>query len=359
MKRKLIGLLIVLSLITFKSFSEVPVCFVWCYLTDDFRPTTPTTGCHIQSPQSPEEHYLVGTSFWTDGSPCYVNWKFQLYISPWDSVGSEDCTIHGCHLHNRVLDPSSNYMLYTIGGMKNYLENNFSDHFEEDNVFVSVGVVAHPEVSGEIMTILKASIPPNADRSMIPILNPDWQFDHDDPQNWMFTVVTDSYIIKNLVILPDTDYYIKDSDPGPHTAGHQFFAKSEMIEKLQAVAKQIREDYKEENNYKVKIRFNDLSLEYGGLFDVEGDWDCHPTDPAGGHNDHRLGTSADLGSSPCLMCDDGQQGCTNKNSLNKIKVKKDGVEILETVKEWIDKVAEENGLTEYHSSGNLIHLEMK
>jgi len=44
----------------------------------------------------------------------------------------------------------------------------------------------------------------------------------------------------------------------------------------------------------IRLRINDISIEWGGLFDTMNDWILHPDTT---HGEHRVGRSADVGTS--------------------------------------------------------------
>jgi len=126
-----------------------------------------------------------------------------------------------------------------------------------------------------------------------------------------------------------------------------------MITRIQNLATNIRSEYRRLTGWNVKISFNDLSLEYGGILDYHSQWNCD-------HELHRVGKSADLNTTVCLTCDEGQQGCSNKSSLANITLKnKDGTSETLTVKAWIDRLARDERLNEWHRAGSSIHLELE
>ena len=76
-----------------------------------------------------------------------------------------------------------------------------------------------------------------------------------------------------------SDYKLIGDKP-EHPINH--FGTQELIADLQTIANQYVQ-----LNPGVRIRINDISLEYGGLFDINKDW----SPP---HKSHRLGTNADI-----------------------------------------------------------------
>ncbi|MGC8763976.1 MAG: hypothetical protein ACP5VN_10165, partial [Acidobacteriota bacterium] len=92
-----------------------------------------------------------------------------------------------------------------------------------------------------------------------------------------------------------------------------------------------REWYKKEKDEWVKVSYNDLSLVYGGLYDIDRDhrWDCP-------HALHRVGTSVDV--------NHGQTGSTE-----------------DVHDDQLDKIAERPGigLTRYEKRIGKIHYELR
>lgn len=73
------------------------------------------------------------------------------------------------------------------------------------------------------------------------------------------------------------------------------------------------------------IRLNDMSLPFGGLFDICGSWNpnqtCPPLTPAnvGGHFSHRTGRSVDVSRSLCLgLATDPAIDCTQTIPLDRL-----------------------------------------
>jgi hypothetical protein len=161
--------------------------------------------------------------------------------------------------------------------------------------------------------------------------DPTWRLDPNDPSQVRaeaaFWVSVDG-----LVELPDSDLWVKNSSSPGHIWDGKvqvFYATPEMIDKLSRLAEAYREEYK--NRYGVpdaRISFNDLSLPYGGLFDIQNNWQPD-------HRLHRLGRSADVNKSAPYMD-----------------------------KKLIDRLAGKFGLKDLHPSGpkdpcsDWIHLEM-
>lgn len=347
MKKKIVFLFLFFICVTLCCFSQGLICDVdfGCWIAD-WRPTLPPPGAdHAPSPATIK---MFAYSSWTDGTPAPINWDLQ--IESFD-CSTNDCYINGCHRHPRVFDASDyQHMVASIGGICS--TETFGSSIQEENIAYFEFNIAKPEASGTLSLRVKASIPPGCIRSKILEYNPGWNFENGDPNSdWIVTTITLPYHILGLQELPDGTDYLKSSGLSNHVA-HQFYATPGMIEKLQKLATEVRTTYQQEGGgYLVKISFNDLSLEYGGIFDYHSTWDPP-------HQLHREGKSVDLNSRICLQCDEGQTECSNKSSSDEITLrKKDGTTKTLTVKAWIDEIAKELDLHEWEL-GTLIHLDL-
>jgi hypothetical protein len=187
-----------------------------------------------------------------------------------------------------------------------------------------------PETSGVIRFSARVKQPLDCSEC-IPVPDATWRLDPNEPSQ-LRAEAAFSVSVDGLVELPDSDLWVKNSySPGHIWDGklQVFYATPEMIDKLSRLAKAYREHYK--NRYGVpdaKISFNDLSLPYGGLFDIHNNWQPE-------HKLHRLGRSADVNKSAPFMD-----------------------------KKLIDTLAGDFGLKDLHPSGpkdpcsDCIHLEM-
>jgi hypothetical protein len=365
MKRKLIGLTLTIFILTgMNVFGQVMWCDIdfGCPLVDNWRPTIPrqgnvdSGGCHAVTPD-----FIKGyaRSQWDDGSDCPVAWIITLE-NP--SYNTDDCYINGCHQHQRILNPSQYQKMLTSSGGLRPEGGTISSSFYKLDIAYFAFDIAKPEASGVLKVVFKSSIPENCDRSRLLLYNPGWQLDPDDPYHWMYTKVELPYHILELVELPDGDNYLKSSTLNNHV-NHQFYARQEMRTRLQQLAEDIRTVYRREYGWNVRISFNDLSLEYGGIMDYQTHWGCP-------HKLHRLGRSADLNvgerdsTAPlCLQCDSVQDkpNCESKYSTDFIEItdRATGQTRTLTVKRWIDEMAGGHNLHEEEPAENrLIHLEM-
>ena len=331
----------------------------------EFSPSFPPEDiCHSTNPDRLE---LTGSCYdYNSGQPIPIDWNFELF---YQDCGS-DCWFTGCHIdHYRIADGSQS-MLTSMGGIKKPTESTWNSITN----YIGLGIInlniAKPEAAGTISLRVTCIIPPNL-RSYYsgwPLwMNPGWE---EGPDDWTIFMVLDlPYHVEGLISLPEGDNYLKSSNLyNHHTTGHQYYARPAMISRIQSLADTIRSQYKDLYGWNVKVSYNDLSLEYGGIFDVRGDWDCHENDTTqAGHLGHRRGRSVDLNvgsSSPqCLQCDSTQEivGCTNKYSTDTITITNpDGSNETLTVKAWIDRIAQQNEfqLREKHRTGRRMHLEM-
>jgi hypothetical protein len=189
-----------------------------------------------------------------------------------------------------------------------------------------------PEASGIIRFSARVKQPLDCSEC-IPVPDSTWRLDPNDPSQLRLEAAF-WVSVDGLVELPDSDLWVKNSNSPGHIWDGKlqvFYATPEMIDKLSRLAKAYRKEY--EDRYGVpdaQISFNDLSLPYGGLFDISNNWQPD-------HRLHRLGRSADV------------------NTRDAAHVKKS----------LIDKLAPKFGLKDLHPSGpndkcsHCIHLEMQ
>lgn len=331
-------------------------CQIGFWMFDNWFPTIPSKGCHASTP---DKFNLTATSYYSYTGELYpIDWNFEIKDFPHDMTGCSDCWYNGCHLHDRVTDPSQFVIMKTsIGGIKLAQSTIYGNNIPVENEGRVLCDVAKPEASGSLYLLVKAGIPIGMRTALFRQMNDKWS-DYDD--NFIFTIVNLPYHVDGLVDLPAGNNYLKSSTVVHHTAGHQYYCRSAMINKLQSLADDIRKWYKDYFGYDIKISYNDLSLEYGGIFDA--DWECGNP----GHKGHRKGKSVDLNTTICLTCDNPSTGCVNRASCDRYEIKDENNKIIESgyYKDKIHELARNYGLVEKHSecdSGktdhNLIHLE--
>ena len=375
-------MLVFLSLFMSTFLFAQDVCVTGKFITDSFTPTIPDKKlpdpCHAVRP-SP--FFLDAVSYYLPTGELYpIDWQFKIIPIVVPST-CDPCWYMGCHNHERIADPSQyQAMLTSVGGVKDIIDTTFTnvkDVEHQGHVYLEI---AKPEASGLVNFVARARIPKAQRTHDFMMRNSDWKDDVEDPDNFISQTIEMPFHMQNLVELEgninaqDTAHsYIKMCTV-PEQPKHisNYYGTQSMVNKLTELADEIRAAYKllktntnHPDGLLVKISFNDLSLMYGGIYDVRGDWECHPqTD---GHWYHRVGKSVDPNSTVvenmplrgCLVCDSGQTDCANMASTSTIKIKQDdGTEYEMTVKTWIDGKASKKGLSEKHATGSLMHLEL-
>ena len=87
--------------------------------------------------------------------------------------------------------------------------------------------------------------------------------------------------VPGLVELPEAVYYERIGGRYPHSSNH--WCTQAVMERVQSIAMV----WFLENPNEALMMINDMSLEYGGLFDVRGNWQSP-------HDSHRIGTDVDV-----------------------------------------------------------------
>ena len=251
--------------------------------------------------------YNVTEGRWID---CEV--LFQEYFSLEGVPPSERLEWTGGHDHSRASgDPER-----TLGAIRcDVDENAGSDptrfHGQTQyQVFDAYKVM--PEASGVIRMTGRYTCKNEQYRAL-----PDdtWHLDPADPcGRTAYAEIAFVVGIEGLEELPDSKEYDKVSDHAGHS-DPVFCGTPEMNRKLAELARQFKQSYPQES----QVSFNDLSLKYGGLYDINQDWTCD-------HTLHREGKSADV-----------------NRTVPKTK---------------LEKVAANLGFTECHPGKSLIHFEL-
>ncbi|MEW5764878.1 MAG: hypothetical protein ACOYXN_09960 [Acidobacteriota bacterium] len=226
----------------------------------------------------------------------------------------------GAHLHSRMEgNPVNN-----LGGLRlDFMDRPALATGEwETESRTHSGVVRIPEVSGVVRTFIYWVVP----RGYVCVPDEVWERDPADRtcRSCMGTLLVEAHV-EGLEALPSSEYYDTASDPKGHTAGQQYYGTPQMIRALTELAKQYREWYEKENGKLVKVSYNDLSLVYGGIYDIDENrrWDCH-------HSLHRVGNSVDVNT-------------TDRPWMIKTKM---------------DELAKQLNLSQCHKSGTKIHYEL-
>jgi hypothetical protein len=116
-----------------------------------------------------------------------------------------------------------------------------------------------------------------------------------------------------LVGAPDN--YSDTNDPCREPPTSQHYSNHWGVPNLNKAVKQIAADY-ESFHPGTKLRVNDMSLKWGGLFDFRNNW----SPP---HKSHRIGTNADLGFKT-IGPNGGCKKDTNLRNLRRLIIKSTG-----------------------------------
>ncbi|CUT05727.1 hypothetical protein [Candidatus Kryptobacter tengchongensis] len=103
--------------------------------------------------------------------------------------------------------------------------------------------------------------------------------------------------IPGLALLPESPYYLKvggtkyHHGPPRYQDDHNHWGRDYLVQALQLIAQEYFDSVGE------VIRITDISLPYGGEYDICGTWnymDVCDRAPNGGHSSHRRGENADI-----------------------------------------------------------------
>jgi hypothetical protein len=286
----------------------------WWYAAPTIPNYHPCGGSHALVLGS--DIFPIGCYDISNGRPvnCHEDWR--EYFST-EGVTDPDQLLYwqGGHTHSRSGDVTT-----TTGGI-------YSDLSPDDAPSAIVGDTGniiwsgykfHPEGSGVVRISVHGTFPPNYR------LVPDdcWRVDPNIPYGRGFwSEMAVSIGVFGLIELPsDPSYSINRGNTGNHPKGS--YVAPAMAGRLAQLAQQYRDWYHTAKGQWVQISFNDMSLPWGGVFDLNEDWHCP-------HLLHRLGRSADV------------------NRLTYI------------LKWKLDKIAGAIGLVEKHTTGTLMHYELQ
>jgi hypothetical protein len=99
-------------------------------------------------------------------------------------------------------------------------------------------------------------------------------------------------MVPSLGPLFATEFYTLSGATGTHTENH--YATNDTTSKIQGMA---QDYFKNKSTAGIKIKINDMSLPWGGMFDICGTFNIVDTCTAalnGGHSWHRTGKSVDI-----------------------------------------------------------------
>jgi len=218
---------------------------------------------------------------------CQETWI--LYWSTEGVAAQEVDHFRGSHLHPRQ---SGEHPLASIGEIQLDV---MAQRSARSGEWRTAGrshdaTVFFPEAAGVSRLFIYFVAPPR----YYAVTNDVWVWDPSDRTHraGMATLLITSDV-SELEKLPASSVYEKASNPHEHSAGEQFYGTPEMNKKLADLAKAYQDAYAEAHQGTlVTLSFNDLSLKYGGIFDVDGNWDCP-------HALHRVGRSVDVNHTCC------------------------------------------------------------
>jgi hypothetical protein len=140
------------------------------------------------------------------------------------------------------------------------------------------GVKAMPEASG----VIRMSVMFTAPWGWYCVPGPVWHLDPTDPTlRRGYCEAAYRVQVNGLTELPESaGLYSRNGETTSHPMNH--YGATVLIEKIQEMARQFQQEFP---GY--ALSFNDMSLPWGGLFDIHQDWNCP-------HSLHRLGHSVDV-----------------------------------------------------------------
>lgn len=141
-----------------------------------------------------------------------------------------------------------------------------------------------PEASGVILVDARATT--EGGSRCVP--SGPWELDLADPSGRTCVATLAFNVgVPGLVELPENAALYDRVRDGRASHPQAYFGTSAMVDALTGLAKAYREEILRTKGTHVKVSYNDMSLPWGGLFDIISNWDCK-------HVLHRLGTSVDV-----------------------------------------------------------------
>jgi hypothetical protein len=310
MKRKVVGLILVLIvsfIFQFVVYGQSVMPWFWDY-------ETPSTFTDIDMIPCPSEHaknypldyftFLTAIENVENGNIVFLpsHWKMSLYFSLEGVPESKVAEWRGAHFHDRPTD--KDHIRVTLGGIGTVPPSDDSDNSPSAVEFASqTGIetirMLKPEAAGVIRFHGECELVSDTSTTNFCAYsdeNDAWQkVEGSDPScskawlaEWAYF-----YEVRELVELPESGddvFYVRartaEGGNNPyHPNPYAYYARQEMVNALMQLAKDYYED---QSTKEQKLRFKDMSLEWGGLFDLDGNWTCS-------HVRHRTGKSVDVG----------------------------------------------------------------
>ncbi|MFB3852092.1 MAG: hypothetical protein ACE14Q_09255 [Acidobacteriota bacterium] len=225
--------------------------------------------------------------------------RMNIYFSTEGVPASLQPQWQGAHFHNRETDET--HRRVTLGGIE-------TDPLSDDSDYSATAIevlglqgrlenikVWKPEAAGVIRIHGESTLPNVPQNSNFCALdNEYWHKVLDKPtqtcaKKWVAEWGV-YYLILDLVELPETyKYYVRartaEGGNNPyHPNPYAYYGTQGMVNSLKNLAKAYYEDKRTKEQ---KLRIKDMSLEWGGILDIDGDWSCP-------HVRHRTGRSVDL-----------------------------------------------------------------
>jgi hypothetical protein len=249
-------------------------------------PTIPHyTSCHQPHPVALKYTiFSIGCYDFTTGDPLNCHEEWRETFSTDGVLGADELLLwQGGHTHARSGDVTT-----TTGGIYSDLSGPVDPAaiVGDTQRRTWTGFKYLPQASGVVRISVHGYFP----RNYRLVSNAVWQEDPNDPTGRSFwSEIGVGVMIPGLTELPDStaDYVVNRGNKGSHPRGQS--VTSAMAAKLADLGRQYRQAFHDQDSYGRWVRrsFNDMSLPWGGVFDLNDNWDCP-------HVLHRLGRSADV-----------------------------------------------------------------